>query len=88
MTAKILAYITRQRGSETQLLVFGQVDFPEAGVQVPEGTVKSGEAIERAAQREVRGLVLEWASLHRDELRENWKRARAQEQVQPIAPLE
>ncbi len=36
----------------------------------------------------VLGLVLEWASLHRDELRENWKRARAQEQVQPIAPLE
>ncbi len=35
----------------------------------------------------VLGLVLEWASLHRDELRENWKRARAQEQVQPIAPL-
>lgn len=36
----------------------------------------------------VLGLVLEWSSLHRDELRENWKRARAQAQVQPIAPLE
>ncbi len=88
MTRKVLAYITRQRGNETQLLVFEHLDFPDAGVQVPKGTVEPGEAIERAAQREVRGLVLEWASLHRDELRENWKRARAQEQVQPIAPLE
>ncbi len=54
MTRKVLAYITRQRGGEMQLLVFEHVDFPEAGVQVPKGTVESGEAIERAAQREVR----------------------------------
>ncbi len=64
------------------------MDFPEAGVQVPKGTVELGEPIEVAAQREVCGLVLEWASLHCDELRENWKRVRAQGQVQPIAPLE
>ncbi len=53
MTAKVIAYITRQRGSETQLLVFEHVDFPEAGVQVPKGTVEPGEAIEHAARREV-----------------------------------
>ncbi len=54
MTRKSIAYITRQRGSKTQLLVFEHVDFPDAGVQVPKGTVEPGEAIEHAAAREVR----------------------------------
>jgi uncharacterized protein DUF4160 len=34
------------------------------------------------------GLVMEWAALHQDELREDWRRARAQEPMKPIAPLE
>ncbi len=34
------------------------------------------------------GMVMEWAALHRAELLENWQRARAQEPLQPIAPLE
>ncbi len=54
MTSKIVAYITRQRGSKTQLLVFEHIDFPDAGVQVPKGTVEPGEAIEHAAAREIR----------------------------------
>jgi hypothetical protein len=36
----------------------------------------------------VLGLVLEWASLHRAELQENWRRSQARERMQPIRPLE
>jgi 8-oxo-dGTP pyrophosphatase MutT (NUDIX family) len=54
VTRKVLAYITRARGGETQLLVFGHVDFPDAGMQVPKGTVEPGESLESAARRELR----------------------------------
>ncbi len=33
-------------------------------------------------------LVLEWAALHRGELREDWRRARAGETLEEIEPLE
>jgi len=33
-------------------------------------------------------LVLEWRSLHLQELQEDWQRCLAQEPLQPIAPLE
>jgi len=33
-------------------------------------------------------LVLEWATLHRAELRQDWELARAEKQLQSIAPLE
>lgn len=46
---KVVAYITR--GDE--LLVFTHRDFPEAGVQVPAGTVEAGEALDAAVLREV-----------------------------------
>jgi hypothetical protein len=36
----------------------------------------------------VLGLVVEWASMHRDELSEDWERARRQEPLEKIAPLE
>lgn len=36
----------------------------------------------------VRGLVIEWATLHQEELRQNWARAMAQEPLNWIAPLE
>ena len=45
---KVYAYITRR----DQLLVFRHVDFPEAGIQVPGGTVEGGEAPEVAVMRE------------------------------------
>ena len=48
-TKKVLAYITR--GDE--LLVFTHRDFPEAGVQVPAGTVEAGETLDAAVLREV-----------------------------------
>jgi len=33
-------------------------------------------------------LVLEWATLHRPELLDNWHRARQRQPLEPIAPLE
>ncbi len=45
---KVLIYITR--GS--RLLVFTHPDAPEAGIQVPGGTVEPGEMVEDAALRE------------------------------------
>jgi hypothetical protein len=33
-------------------------------------------------------LVLEWAALHRQELKSDWERARRGELLQPISPLE
>jgi len=34
------------------------------------------------------GLVIEWATLHRQELLDNWERARKQQELIRIAPLE
>lgn len=48
--AKALAYITHGQ----RLLVFRQPDFPDAGIQVPGGSVEAGEALEAAALREAR----------------------------------
>ena len=47
---KVYAYVTHGH----RLLVFRHVDFPEAGIQVPGGTVEPGESFERAVRREVR----------------------------------
>ena len=33
-------------------------------------------------------VTLEWATLHKEELRENWARARRRESLNRIAPLE
>ena len=46
--AKALTYITR----EQRLLVFRQPEFPDAGIQVPGGSVEAGEGLEAAALRE------------------------------------
>ncbi|MCW3100036.1 MAG: hypothetical protein JWL77_5654 [Chthonomonadaceae bacterium] len=48
MPAKVCAYITH--GSN--LLVFSHPDFPEAGIQVPAGTIEAGETPEAAVMRE------------------------------------
>lgn len=34
------------------------------------------------------GMVIEWATIHQAELQENWQRARQQEPLRKIAPLE
>lgn len=46
--SKVFAYITHQN----RLLVFRHTDFPEAGIQVPAGTVLTGEDLEIAVLRE------------------------------------
>lgn len=45
---KVFAYITHQ----DRLLVFSHPDFPEAGIQVPAGTVEQGETLQEAVLRE------------------------------------
>jgi 8-oxo-dGTP diphosphatase len=51
---KAIAYVTREGPDGTcELLVFEHRDYPEAGTQVPAGTVKEGERPEDAVMREV-----------------------------------
>ena len=50
MVEKVVAYVVRHR----DLLVFTHADFPEAGVQVPAGTIEAAEPPEQAIMREVR----------------------------------
>jgi 8-oxo-dGTP diphosphatase len=45
---KVVAYITWNE----RLLVFSHPDFPEAGIQVPAGTIEPGESPAEAAMRE------------------------------------
>ena len=49
---KVLAYITRERDGKLQLLVFTHPHSPEAGLQVPAGTVEQDEDVEMAVLRE------------------------------------
>jgi len=50
MTDKVVAYITRG----DKLLVFSHPLHPEAGIQVPAGTIEEGESPDEAALREAR----------------------------------
>jgi 8-oxo-dGTP pyrophosphatase MutT (NUDIX family) len=50
---KVIIYVTRASGGGTELLVFDHRDHPEAGVQVPAGTVEAGETFAAAAAREL-----------------------------------
>lgn len=34
------------------------------------------------------GLVIEWATLHREELLDDWEKAKVQQELKRIAPLE
>jgi ADP-ribose pyrophosphatase YjhB (NUDIX family) len=49
MYRRVVAYVLRDR----ELLVFEHRDFPDAGTQVPAGTVEENEAVEVAVVREV-----------------------------------
>lgn len=53
MPHKVLAYITREHAGGRQVLVFDHRDQPEAGLQVPAGTVEPGEASVSALWREI-----------------------------------
>jgi 8-oxo-dGTP pyrophosphatase MutT (NUDIX family) len=53
MKNKVLVFITRRVKNERELLVFDHRDHPEAGTQIPAGTVEDGETLETAVFREV-----------------------------------
>jgi hypothetical protein len=55
----------------------------EALIEIETLAVLRGELPRRAL-----ALVLEWAALHRQELRTDWERARLGTPLQPIAPLD
>ncbi|OGW64856.1 MAG: transcriptional regulator [Nitrospirae bacterium RIFCSPLOWO2_02_FULL_62_14] len=55
----------------------------EALINIETLKIYQGDLPQRA-----RGLVLEWAALHRGELQQDWSLARKGESLQPIAPLE
>ena len=54
----------------------------QATVAIEELRVLEGELPRRALD-----LVLDWAELHQDELRENWRLARARSSPKKITPL-
>ena len=49
---KVFAYVVHSFCNRQHLLVFRHIDFPEAGIQVPGGTVEPGETLQAAALRE------------------------------------
>jgi hypothetical protein len=51
-------------------------------------TIDGLDLIEGSLPRRALALVLEWASQHRDELRENWRRSQGHEPLHQIEPLE
>ena len=52
-TSRVLAYVTRERGGRTELLVFEQQGDPQAGTQVPAGRADPGESPEQTLRREL-----------------------------------
>ena len=55
----------------------------EAAVDIHAAEVLQGSLPQRALS-----LVTEWATIYREELRENWELARASEPLKSIAPLD
>jgi len=45
-------------------------------------------AVDGRLPRRALALLLEWYALHREELRDNWERARSRKPLQKIEPLE
>lgn len=54
----------------------------EATINLGDGTVM-GDLPNRVV-----GMLQEWLSMHREELVDNWRRARAGEPLMPVDPLE
>jgi hypothetical protein len=52
-------------------------------MEITQRSVFAGQLPPRAL-----GMVMEWAALHREELLADWARARSQQELQKIAPLE
>lgn len=51
-------------------------------------TIETLEVLRGQLPRRAHGMVVEWASLNRHELFDNWRRARAMETLVEIRPLE
>ena len=51
-------------------------------------TIETLEVLRGRLPRRALALVLEWAAVHRDELRADWERARSGQRLTPIPPLE
>ena len=49
---KVFAYVVHSFCNRQHLLIFRHIDFPEAGIQVPGGTVEPGETVQAAVLRE------------------------------------
>jgi hypothetical protein len=58
------------------------------GEHQAEITIETFETLKGKLPNRVLGLVLEWAALHRNELWADWERARNEEPLEPIQPLE
>ena len=54
----------------------------EASIDIESLVTFAGDLPPRA-----RPFVVEWATVHRVELRDNWVRARSHQQLEPIEPL-
>jgi hypothetical protein len=54
----------------------------EASFHIEDLAILAGELPPAAAR-----LVREWGRMHREELKENWRRARERQPLKPIAPL-
>ena len=50
--------------------------------------IRTLEIIKGSMPRRARALVLEWASMHREELTEDWKLCEMKQTLMKIAPLE
>jgi ADP-ribose pyrophosphatase YjhB (NUDIX family) len=50
---RVVAYVTRERGGRTELLVFDEEDAPDVPTQVPAGRIDSHESLEEGLHREV-----------------------------------
>jgi 8-oxo-dGTP pyrophosphatase MutT (NUDIX family) len=48
-----LFVIRNRRGSRAELLLFTHLDYPEAPIQIPGGTIEPGEQADAAASREL-----------------------------------
>ncbi len=94
MKHKILALITRERAGQTQVLVFDHRDFPDAGTQIPAGTVEDGEALEDALRREVHeeaGLTIDqliWVGLVASHSHPDWGEAGIVEHIYHLTAAE
>ena len=50
--------------------------------------IETLEILKGKLPNRVLGLALEWAALHRHDLRADWERARNEQPLEPIQPLE